>query len=101
MNEDGTLAKRIKILLLQEDEDFINLLSVYFKRKGAEVYIAGSAGHALELVRSIKPDFLFTGVWFINSWPSVWKEMKAAAPQMQVRFNEQAGNGKFFREAFK
>ncbi len=94
-------AKRIKILLLDEDDDFSNLMRSYFKRKEMEVYVANNACGALELVRKAMPDYMFTSIRLVSNWPDEWKEMKAAAPQMKVRFHEQAGNGKLFSEGLK
>lgn len=51
--------KSKKILLVDDDEDFRYLLIEILKRKGCEVWMAGSLEEGLKLLQSVRPDFIF------------------------------------------
>jgi len=51
-----------KVLIIDDDADFINALSLFLRKDQCEVFSAGSAGNGLDLVRTISPDIILLDV---------------------------------------
>ena len=52
----------IKILVVDDDETFLDVMNGYFQRKGYQVYTAGNGIEALEVLDRIKINCLFTDI---------------------------------------
>ena len=52
----------VRVLLVDDDADALELLSLVFGRDGAQVFLAASAGEAFELVRTARPDIIVSDI---------------------------------------
>ena len=50
----------VRVLLLDQDRDVRELLSVVLQQRGASVCLAGSVDEALEMLESWRPDVLLS-----------------------------------------
>ena len=53
------MEKTIKILMVDDEEDFTQPMAFWFKTKGYEVSVANNGETALEKIKTDKPDIVF------------------------------------------
>ena len=53
------MEKTIKILMVDDEEDFTQPMAFWFKTKGYEVSVANNGETALEKIKTVKPDIVF------------------------------------------
>jgi len=87
--------------LLLDDVDLSTLLSLLFKRKGMETFVAANMVGALEIAQKETPGILLVSVQLINENNAAWNVLKALAPPMKVHIIEQSGNENLWREIFE
>ena len=52
----------IKIMVVDDEEGILDVTEAYFQRKGYEVYTAGNGQEALELIKRVKIECIFTDI---------------------------------------
>ena len=50
---------KVKILIIDDEEDFCMIMKSYFEKKGMEVFLAFNLSDGLELIKEKCPDILF------------------------------------------
>ncbi len=50
---------KVKILIIDDEEDFCMIMKSYFERKGLEVFLAFNLSDGLNSIKEINPDILF------------------------------------------
>jgi CheY-like chemotaxis protein len=56
------MKKNIKILLVDDQSDFLDPISYWLQAKGYQVVLANSGQQAIELIKSATPDIIFLDV---------------------------------------
>lgn len=50
---------KVKILIIDDEEDYCLIMKSYFHKKGYEVFVAHSLQQGLQMIREKRPDILF------------------------------------------
>lgn len=50
---------KVKILIVDDEEDFCMIMKSYFERKGMEVFLAFNLSKGLDMIQEKNPDILF------------------------------------------
>lgn len=77
--------QKVKILIVDDEEDYCMIMKAYFEEKGCEVEVANTLGEGLQKIESVQPDVLFLD----NNLPDGegWKhaaQIHQARPRMKI-----------------
>ena len=73
------MTDKIKILLIDDDFDFINNFGRFLERKGYEVLKAGSGNHGIEVAKEKKPHVILCDLIMLDiNGDEVLKQLKAS-----------------------
>ncbi len=61
-NEIENALRRVRVLLVEDDEDSREMLRIVFEQSGLEVFDASSSAEALNLIEQIQPDVLISDI---------------------------------------
>ena len=75
-----------RVLIIDDDMEFVKLYSLYLRNKGLEVSAAYSAGEALEALKEASPDVVVLDVMMehFDSGFNVSKDIKQTHPDLPV-----------------
>ena len=64
---------KLKLLIVDDEMDYCQILKTYFQKKGCEVYLSHTLKEALEMLEQLHPDILFldNNLPDGNGWQSV------------------------------
>jgi signal transduction histidine kinase len=76
----------LRLLVVDDEEDALGLVSEVLRAQGAEVHVAASAGEALEKFKSVRPDVIVSDIGMPDAdGLSLIRQIRALTPQQGGR----------------